>query len=60
MIISRQHQTPTPPERPAARCAAWHDITRQECEQRIDEELEESFPASDQPSWVQGTAPLPH
>ena len=28
-------------------------------EQRIDEELAHSFPASDPPSWVQGTAPVP-
>ena len=33
---------------------------RQAREQLIDEELDESFPASDPPSWVQGTAPLPH
>ncbi|WEN13566.1 hypothetical protein PY254_09855 [Rhodanobacter sp. AS-Z3] len=28
-------------------------------ERRIDEQLAQSFPASDPPSWVQGTAPLP-
>lgn len=27
-------------------------------EQLIDEELTQSFPASDPPSWVQGTAPV--
>lgn len=27
-------------------------------EQQIDEELAHSFPASDPPSWVQGTAPV--
>ena len=28
-------------------------------EQLIDEELAQSFPASDPPSWVQGTSPKP-
>jgi len=28
-------------------------------EQRIDEELAQSFPASDPPSWVQGVSPRP-
>ncbi|MEO7065824.1 MAG: hypothetical protein ABI114_02850 [Rhodanobacter sp.] len=28
-------------------------------EQMIDEELAQSFPASDPPSWVQGTSPEP-
>ena len=29
-------------------------------EQRIDDELAESFPASDPPSWVQGTVSAQH
>ena len=40
-----------PPER--------HHELRLRREQRIDEELAQSFPASDPPSWVQGTAPVP-
>ena len=30
-----------------------------ERERRIDEELAQSFPASDPPSWVQGVSPPP-
>lgn len=33
--------------------------TDREREQMIDEELAQSFPASDPPSWVQGTSPEP-
>jgi hypothetical protein len=32
---------------------------RAQREQRIDEELAQSFPASDPPSWVQGVSPRP-
>jgi hypothetical protein len=32
---------------------------KQQREQRIDEELAQSFPASDPPSWVQGVSPRP-
>ncbi|WP_426661391.1 hypothetical protein [Rhodanobacter aciditrophus] len=63
MIASRQTRTPTAPERPAADRAARNGVTRkerEEREQRIDEELDESFPASDPPSWVQGTSPVRH
>lgn len=60
MIASRQNQTPPLPERSADRCTAWRDTTRKQCEQRIDEELDDSFPASDPPSWVHGTASIPH
>ena len=28
-------------------------------EESIDDQLEQSFPASDPPSWVQGTSPVP-
>ena len=31
--------------------------TRRATERRIDDELAQSFPASDPPSWVQGVAP---
>jgi hypothetical protein len=41
-----------------ARSARWREL-RLRREQRIDEELAHSFPASDPPSWVQGTAPVP-
>ncbi len=37
-----------------------HRELRVRRELRIDEELAHSFPASDPPSWVQGTAPVRH
>jgi len=33
--------------------------SRRQREQRIDEELAQSFPASDPPSWVQGVSARP-
>ena len=63
MIASRQTRTPTAPEASATSRAAQNGVTRkerEEREQRIDEELDESFPASDPPSWVQGTSPVRH
>lgn len=42
----------------AARPLTSRDFTRRR-EQRFDEELAQSFPASDPPSWVQGTPPDP-
>lgn len=39
----------------------WQDEgLRQARERLVDDELDDSFPASDPPSWVQGTAPTPH
>ncbi len=35
-----------------------HHQLRLRRERQIDEELVQSFPASDPPSWVQGTAPV--
>jgi hypothetical protein len=43
-------------EKSAARPTTSRERRR---EQRIDEELAQSFPASDPPSWVQGTSPDP-
>ena len=40
----------------AARKLREHRLER---ERLIDEELAQSFPASDPPSWVQGVAPRP-
>lgn len=36
-----------------------HESRRLRREQRLDEELAQSFPASDPPSWVLGTTPTP-
>ncbi|HZX71081.1 MAG TPA: hypothetical protein VFE77_09710 [Rhodanobacter sp.] len=58
----RLHAPVNEPDRaatsPDARPQRRRDL-RQRREQRIDEELAQSFPASDPPSWVQGTAPVP-
>lgn len=42
----------------ATRSAADAEIAR-ERDEMVDEQLAHSFPASDPPSWVQGTAPEP-
>lgn len=62
MIATRQDPaTPRQPATPGtARDAGRNEITRRAREDRIDEELDESFPASDPPSWVQGTSPVRH
>lgn len=50
---------PAPRRDPAT--VPWQDEgLRQARERLVDDELDDSFPASDPPSWVQGTAPRPH
>ena len=55
---SRTH--PVPPSARAVRAGKQQaDSRRRHREDIIDEVLDQSFPASDPPSWVQGTVPVP-
>jgi hypothetical protein len=65
-IPSRKETTtrrahPAPADVRAVRAGTQRaDNRRRRREDIIDEVLDQSFPASDPPSWVQGTAPVPH
>jgi hypothetical protein len=59
LVMSTPTLQPAPRRDPAT--IPWQDEgLRQARERLVDDELDDSFPASDPPSWVQGTAPRPH
>lgn len=61
LSFTRAERIPAPPSGAGFPVPAVKelDLARLRREQRLDEELAQSFPASDPPSWVHGTTPAP-
>ncbi len=59
--FTRGELHPAPPSGAESPVQAVNELRqfRLRREQRLDEELAPSFPASDPPSWVDGTTPAP-